>query len=103
MIPYDHWVLDLQGAELLALKGAENSIKFSSQNLIQPLVILPGGGTKPRIDRALTLFPEPDSPRIPKASPYLTEKEIFFTASTSTPLVEKEMLKSFTSNIGLPI
>ncbi len=25
---YNHWVIDLQGSELLALKGAENSIKF---------------------------------------------------------------------------
>ena len=24
---YNHWIIDLQGAELLALKGAENSLK----------------------------------------------------------------------------
>ena len=24
---YDHWIVDLQGAELLALKGAENVLK----------------------------------------------------------------------------
>jgi hypothetical protein len=25
---YNHWVVDLQGAELIALKGAENALKF---------------------------------------------------------------------------
>ena len=25
---YNHWIVDLQGAELLAFKGAENSLKF---------------------------------------------------------------------------
>jgi FkbM family methyltransferase len=32
---YNHWILDLQGAELLALKGAENSLKFCDSLLIE--------------------------------------------------------------------
>jgi FkbM family methyltransferase len=32
---YSHWVVDLQGAELLALKGAENSLKFCKTILIE--------------------------------------------------------------------
>tara|TARA_B110000305_G_scaffold192182_1_gene215196 strand:- start:742 stop:1449 length:708 start_codon:yes stop_codon:yes gene_type:complete len=35
LIDYDHWVIDLQGAELLALKGAENSIKFCNSIYIE--------------------------------------------------------------------
>lgn len=32
---YNHWIIDLQGAELLALKGAENSIKFCKSIYIE--------------------------------------------------------------------
>ena len=32
---YNHWIIDLQGAELLALKGAENSLKFCDSILIE--------------------------------------------------------------------
>ena len=44
---YDHWVLDLQGAELLALKGAENSIKFCNSIYIEVSTInIYQGGVK---------------------------------------------------------
>ena len=32
---YDHWVVDLQGSELLALKGAHNSLKYCKSILIE--------------------------------------------------------------------
>ena len=32
---YDHWIIDLQGAELLALKGAENSLKHCKSMSIE--------------------------------------------------------------------
>ncbi len=32
---YDHWVVDLQGAELLALKGAEKSLKYCKSMSIE--------------------------------------------------------------------
>jgi FkbM family methyltransferase len=32
---YNHWIVDLQGAELLALKGAENSLDFCDTLLIE--------------------------------------------------------------------
>lgn len=32
---YNHWIVDLQGAELLALKGAESSLKFCNSLLIE--------------------------------------------------------------------
>jgi len=32
---YNHWIVDLQGAELLALKGAENSLDFCDSLLIE--------------------------------------------------------------------
>jgi FkbM family methyltransferase len=32
---YNHWVVDLQGAELIALKGAENALKFCNSLLIE--------------------------------------------------------------------
>lgn len=32
---YDHWIIDLQGAELLALIGGENSIKFCNSIYIE--------------------------------------------------------------------
>jgi hypothetical protein len=32
---YNHWILDLQGAELLALKGAEKSLDFCNSIYIE--------------------------------------------------------------------
>ena len=32
---YNHWIIDLQGGELLALKGAENSLKDCNSILIE--------------------------------------------------------------------
>ena len=32
---YNHWIVDLQGSELLALKGAENSLEFCDSLLIE--------------------------------------------------------------------
>lgn len=32
---YNHWIVDLQGAGLLAFKGAENSLKFCDSLLIE--------------------------------------------------------------------
>ena len=32
---YDHWIIDLQGAELLALIGGENSLKFCNSIYIE--------------------------------------------------------------------
>jgi FkbM family methyltransferase len=32
---YNHWIIDVQGAELLVLKGAENSLKFCDSLLIE--------------------------------------------------------------------
>jgi FkbM family methyltransferase len=36
---YNHWIVDLQGAELLALKGAENSLKFCDSLLIEVIKV----------------------------------------------------------------
>ena len=32
---YNHWIIDLQGSELLALKGAENSLKFCESIFVE--------------------------------------------------------------------
>ena len=32
---YDHWIIDLQGAELLALKGAEDSIQYCNSMIVE--------------------------------------------------------------------
>ncbi|MDY7023457.1 MAG: hypothetical protein SWJ54_19235 [Cyanobacteriota bacterium] len=47
--------------------------KSSPSNRTFPPVIFPGGeGIKRNIDNTLILFPEPDSPTIPRVSPALT-------------------------------
>ena len=32
---YNHWILDLQGAELLALKGSEKSLEFCKSIVVE--------------------------------------------------------------------
>ena len=32
---YNHWIIDLQGSELIALKGAENSLKFCESIFVE--------------------------------------------------------------------
>jgi len=60
---------------------------------MEPPTILPGGGTRRIIERAVTLFPQPDSPTIPSVSPFLREKETSLTALTGPSEVKKQVLK----------
>src|SRR5487761_25048 len=50
-------------------------------NSIDPPAILPPCGSRPRIDIAVMVLPDPDSPTIPRVSPRATEK---LTPSTGT-------------------
>ena len=51
------------------------------------------------MEYAVTLFPEPDSPTIPRILPLSRLKETPFTAITSPLSVRKEVFKSTTESI----
>ncbi len=70
-----------------------SSVFFSKScpsRIISPPAITPGGvSTRPIIDREVILFPQPDSPTIPRVFPLSTEKDTSFTALVSPASVRK--------------
>src|SRR5947207_15556080 len=63
----------------------------------------PGGdGMRRRIDSAVTLLPQPDSPTIAKVSPGMTWNETPSTARTMPSRVKNQVLRSATSSNGRP-
>src|ERR1700674_3770500 len=65
-----------------------------------PPTIFPGRCTSPRIDMAVSLFPQPDSPTMPSVSPGKSSKLTLRTALTSPSSVKKDVLRFLTSRIG---
>src|SRR5436190_15894886 len=64
-------------------RGAHFS-RSSPSNSTSPAAMRPGGcGTRPMIESALTLFPQPDSPTIPSVRPRSSRKSTPSTARTS--------------------
>src|SRR3546814_898320 len=64
-------------------------------------LIRPGGrGTRPRIDSAVMLFPQPDSPTTPSVSPDHSCRETSSTARTTPVLVRNCVLRFRTSSTG---
>src|SRR5437870_11509897 len=67
-------------------------------NSIDPDTILPGGsGINRMIERLATVFPDPDSPTIPKVSPRRRAKLTPSTAFTTPSSVPKYVRRSLTS------
>ena len=59
------------------------SVPSSRRSTIVPPTIRPGRSTIRRMDRAVTLLPQPLSPTIPRARPAWTSKVAPSTASTT--------------------
>ena len=64
--------------------------------MTSPPATRPGGSSSPITDRAVTLFPEPDSPTMARTSPSRTEKVTSITAWTVPLLRWKSVLRWFT-------
>src|ERR1700737_3607817 len=71
-----------------------------SLNRIRPETIRPGSGTSRRMENAVIVFPEPDSPTIPTVSPRATLKLIPSTAWTIPREVKNCGPRSSTRNRG---
>src|SRR5690606_18971348 len=71
-------------------------------NRISPLAISPGGlGIRRRIDRAVTLLPDPDSPTIARVSPPARSNETLSIAVTTPRSVRKRVVRSRTCRSGV--
>ena len=66
------------------------------RNRILPEVILPGSGSNRRIDRAVMVLPQPDSPTTPRVSPASTWKVTPSTARTTPRDVKNCVCRSST-------
>src|SRR5713226_1823356 len=71
-----------------------------SLNRIRPETIRPGSGTSRRMEKAVIVFPEPDSPTIPTVSPRPTLKLMPSTAWTIPREVKNCVRRSSTRNRG---
>ena len=75
------------------MRVSDSSNKFSPPQRIAPPTISPGGsGTNLIIDRAVILFPQPDSPTIPNVSPGASTNEI----SSKTRMTPSRVFSSTT-------
>src|SRR5919112_1576948 len=83
------------------IRLSEVSSKFCPSKRISPSGYSAGGsGLSCIMERAVTLFPPPDSPTIPNVSPASSEKETPSTALTVPSWVLKWVLRLFTSSIA---
>src|SRR5688572_6387577 len=64
---------------------------------MRPPTMRPGGSTRPRIEKPVTVLPQPDSPTRPSTSPGRTLKLTPSTARTTPARVKKWVLRSSTS------
>src|SRR6185295_9184071 len=70
---------------------------------ISPLTMRPGRSTIRRIERAVTLFPQPLSPTIPRVRPAWRSKLAPSTALTVPSSAKKYVLRSRTERMGAPL
>src|SRR6186997_1681956 len=64
---------------------------------MRPPTTRPGGSTRPRMEKPVTVLPQPDSPTRPSTSPGLTAKLTPSTAFTTPARVKKWVRRSWTS------
>src|SRR5439155_21439992 len=69
-----------------------------SLNMAIPLDIVFRFGFSPMIERQVTVFPEPDSPTMPRVWPFSIEKLTPSTALTMPSSVRKCVFRSWTSS-----
>src|ERR1700723_2973632 len=69
-----------------------------SKSMLPPRMRAGGRGSSPMIARAVTLLPLPDSPTMPRISPFSRVKETFSMAVTSPLPVRNAVVRSRTSS-----
>src|SRR4029077_19041483 len=80
-----------------------SSSSFSARRSVPSKTILPpttrpGGSTRPRMEKPVTVLPQPDSPTRPSTSPGFTEKLTPSTALATPARVKKWVFRSSTTN-----
>src|SRR5512134_1653063 len=68
-------------------------------NRIRPPTMRPGASTSPRIEKPVTVLPQPDSPTRPSTSPGRTSKLTSSTARATPARVKKWVFRSCTSRV----
>src|SRR5262245_37955717 len=72
-------------------------------SLMEPATIRPGGSIRPRIERPVTVLPEPDSPTSPITTPRSSETSTPSTAAITPPPGKKWALSSPTSSTAVSV
>src|SRR5438876_295323 len=96
------WKIMARPAPRTARMSRSGSVRRSrpSKETLPP-TMRPGGGTRRMSERALTLFPQPDSPTSPRTRPASSANDTPSTARASPPSRKKEVRRSRTSRRGI--
>src|SRR5918994_2072660 len=97
-------IMAMRLPRIARISSSLNVRRFWPSNTTSPAEILPGGsGIRRRIDIAVTLLPEPDSPTMASVSPAARSNETSSTALTMPRSVRNSVDRPLTLRRGAPI
>src|SRR5262245_66332550 len=79
--------------------SSEAATRSFPSKRMRPPTMRPGGSTRPRIEKPVTVLPQPDSPTRPSTSPAATSKLTPSTARTAPARVKKWVRRFSTSRV----
>ena len=62
--------MDIFAPRMVRISAGSSDSRSRPSNMIFPEMILPGGGTRLRMESAVTVLPHPDSPTSPRTRPF---------------------------------
>src|SRR5690349_4382194 len=93
-------IIAISAPRIARIRSGDAAVSSSPLNLIElPSTMRPGGSISPRIEKPVTVLPEPDSPTRPRISPGATSKSTPSTALATPSLVKKWVRRSQTLSV----
>ena len=93
-------IIEIRSPRMWRIASGDSLSRSCPSNRISPPSICPGCATRRRIDRLVTLLPQPDSPTRPMISPRSTEKSMPSTARTAPSRVWNDVRSPLISRSG---
>ena len=88
-------IMEILLPRIFCISFSESRTRFFSSKRTEPDTIRPGGwGTSLKMDRAVTLFPQPDSPTSPRVIPREIEKEMQKIRGNRISMIFQEPMSS---------
>src|SRR6185436_9687033 len=91
--------IEMRAPRICRISSSPSLRRSVPSKTIRPPTVRPGGSTRPRMEKPVTVLPQPDSPTSPRISPGLTEKLTPSTALTTPARVKKWVFRSSTTRV----